>query len=173
MIEQNSRIYNKHQHQFFLFQRELLHFAKNLETFIKTRVILHCTREFRRDLSDIMNMDILLRYHTAFLGKVHELCLLGQSSQKLMETIMNCLNNAIQLRECFKEFAALNIRSYNMIEQAEVIMRQLHKLKESHKLCMRFITGFMEKKTQHNFVTHLDDAYCRLNFNNFYSNEKK
>ena len=37
---------------------------------------------------------------------------------------------------------------------------------------MRFITGFMEKKTQNNLMNHLDDAYCRLNFNYYYSNSK-
>lgn len=41
LIMSNSKTYNAYQHQFFLFQRELLHFTKNLETFIKTRVLLH------------------------------------------------------------------------------------------------------------------------------------
>ena len=41
ILEHNSKQYNKYQHQFLIFQRELFHFAKNLETFIKARVLQH------------------------------------------------------------------------------------------------------------------------------------
>lgn len=73
LIKSNSRIYNSQQHQFFLFQRELLHFAKNLETFIKTRVLIHCATEFEKNLVNVENMDMLIRLHREFLNKVLDL----------------------------------------------------------------------------------------------------
>lgn len=173
MVEENAKLYHAYQHQFFLFQRELLHFAKNLETFIKTRVLLHCTAEFERNLKNVENMDRLIRFHTGFLSKVMDMCLLGQQSKQLRDTILNVLNNGIQLRECFKHFSKLEITDERMKEEIHKSMLEFSRIKESHKLCMRFITGFMEKKTKHNLMTHLDDAYCRLNFNYFYSSRKK
>jgi hypothetical protein len=170
LIDANSRTYNAYQHQFLLFQRELLHFAKNLETFIKTRVLLHCTSEFERNLAKVENMDTLIRFHNGFVGKVLDLCLLQQSSQQLRDTILNVLNNAIQLRECFKQFSKLDLHSERMKIDAHNIMKDYMKLCENHKICMRFITAFMERqKTKSNLLSHLDDAYCRLNFNYFYS----
>ena len=172
IIELNSKIYDKYQHQFFLFQHKLLHFAKNLEIFIKARVISHCTAEFKKSLSDVKNMDMLIRLHSNFLNRVYELCLLGKNSQKLFETIINILNNAIRLRELFKEFASLNVWSYDMSEKVEIVMKEFEKLKESHKICMRFITGFMDKKSKQHIITHFDDAYCRLDFNYYYARQR-
>lgn len=172
LIESNSKRFNACQHQFFLFQRELLHFAKNLETFIKTRVLLHCTTEFERNLAKVQNMEMLIRFHTGFLDKVLDLCLLKPSNQQLRETILNVLNNAIQLRECYKEFSKLDLNSEQMKVDAQIVMKEFSRLKENHKICMRFVTGFMEKQTKINLMSHLDDAYCRLNFNYFYSRHK-
>ena len=169
LAEENSKIYNAYQHKFLLFQRELLHFAKNFEIFIKTRVLLHCTAEFEKNFSNAENMDTLIRFHTGFLNKVLNLCLLQQSSQKLRETILNVLNNAIQLRECFKKFVELDLHSESMKLEVHNIMKEFARLQENHQICMRFITAFMEKKTKSNLTSHLDDAYCRLNFNYFYS----
>mmetsp|Transcript_31923 Transcript_31923/g.28281 ORF Transcript_31923/g.28281 Transcript_31923/m.28281 type:complete len:276 (+) Transcript_31923:192-1019(+) len=169
MIEENSKLFNKCQHKFLIFQRELFLFAKNLETFIKTRVLLHCTNEFERNLVNIKNIDTLIKFHTGFLNKVTDLCLLKQSSENLRDTILNVLNNGILLRECNKQLSALDIHAENMRIETLKIMKEFEGLRENHKICMRFIIGFMEKKTQNNITSHLDDAYCRLNFNYFYS----
>ena len=117
-------------------------------------------------------MDMLIRLHREFLNKVLDLWMLKQTSQQLRETILNVLNNAIQLREWFKEFSQLDLASESLAEKVVFIKKEFSRLKENHKIWMRFITGFMEKKTQNNLMNHLDDAYCRLNFNYYYSNSK-
>lgn len=117
-------------------------------------------------------MDTLIQFHDGFLNKVLDLCLLKQSSQQLRETILNVLNSAIELRECYKQFVKLELHSEDMKREARKVMKEFSRIKDNHKICMRFITGFMEKKTQNNVMSHLDDAYCRLNFNYYYSNIK-
>ena len=172
LIETNSKLYNSQQHQFFLFQRELLHFAKNLETFIKTRVLVHWATEFEKNLINVENMDMLIRFHREFINKVMDLWMLKQSTQQLRDTMLNVLNNAIQLREWYKEFSQLDLVSEKLPEKLVLIQKEFSRLIESHKIWMRFITGFMEKNTQNKLINHLDDAYCRLNFNYFYSNSR-
>ena len=117
-------------------------------------------------------MDTLLKFHNGFLDKMTDLCLLKQSNENLRNSILNVLNGGILLRENFKQFSCLDIYSETMGKELKLIMKEFEGLRENHKINMRFITAFMENKTSNNSMSHLDDAYCRLNFNYFYSDHE-
>ncbi|CAI2367015.1 unnamed protein product [Moneuplotes crassus] len=153
--------YFKLQHKLLIFQRELLHFSKTLETYLKSQIHYYSTT-FTTTLPKIQTLPALQALHRNFLSKILTLTLLGPDQGKLHSTILNVLNNGVTLREIWKRFASnYDLDDLEALEGLQKVNREFESLKENHRICMRFVVGVLGK-------SGMGDVLCRMDFNGFY-----
>lgn len=185
IVEANRRAVAGLVHRMQLFQQEMLHFAGNLEQYLKTRALQQTSGELERQLGELAaeDMDELAELHAGFLKKAGHLCFLDARNKQVLDMLLPILQITLDFRALCRHYlcappaddsdeeadpAALDPESLQFVERFNRCSGELTRLREGHRQRMKVLTVLLAKNAKKGVFSLMNEALLRFNFNGYY-----
>ena len=180
-------------HQMHLFKNELLCYLRSLREYMISRVLQVPWKELEKELKRATSLDDMKTRHDAYLLQIQERCLLTSRFVALRRPLDKLISIAItfarrfQLAHTLLTNDAFPHGTYKKSEHAtkfghlvigmdeeeinvDKVWSSVSTLKQDFNKNLKFVLSVLSKMASSS--THLADLYLRLNFSDFYQQEK-
>ena len=159
-----------------IFNQEIVHFITNLHNYFSLEVLETQYKKIKSDLSQIKNMNDLIKIHKLFVENIKKQCLLDDDNRTLIVKISEIFDIILKFKKVFDVLYSFafeinygNNYNFNRIKNIEEYLKQIYVLYDEYKLK---IIEFIEiiNVIGKNNIKYLA---MKLDYNYYYSNLEK